>query len=80
VKDNNYDIIFMDLQMPIMNGIEATKVIRTELKKTVPVIALTAAEIEDEKEHCLEVGMNDYLPKPFGIAELKEKIIRCAKM
>ena len=80
LTQNDYDICFMDLQMPVMGGIEATKVIRTDLKKQLPIIALTAAELEDEKERCLEVGMTDYLPKPFGVDELKEKIIRNTKM
>lgn len=80
LQRNNYDICFMDLQMPVMGGLEATKIIRTELKKNLPIIALTAAEIEEEKDKCLKAGMNDYLPKPFDLFQLKEKIIRCTKM
>ncbi|MFA5262059.1 MAG: response regulator, partial [Candidatus Omnitrophota bacterium] len=80
LKENDYNICFMDLQMPVMGGVEATKVIRNDLKKKLPIIALTAAELEDEKERCLEAGMTDYLPKPFGVDELKEKIIRNTKM
>ena len=80
LKQNDYDICFMDLQMPVMGGIDATRVIRNDLKKSLPIIALTAAELEDEKERCLAAGMTDYLPKPFGVDELKEKIIRNTKM
>lgn len=80
LKNNKYDICLMDLQMPIMGGLETTKVIRTELKNNVPIVALTAAEIQEEREKCFNVGMNDYLAKPFGIDELKEIIIKCTKM
>jgi PAS domain S-box-containing protein len=60
------DIIFMDIQMPIINGYEATKKIRKikGLENTI-IIALTAGTILGEKEKCLEVGMNDYVPKPI---------------
>ncbi|HOY09515.1 MAG TPA: response regulator [Candidatus Omnitrophota bacterium] len=80
LRKNDYGICFMDLQMPVMGGVEATRIIRNELKKNLPIIALTAAELEDEKDRCLEAGMTDYLPKPFGVDELKEKIIRNTKM
>ncbi|HPB67746.1 MAG TPA: response regulator [Candidatus Omnitrophota bacterium] len=80
LRQSDYNICFMDLQMPVMGGVEATKIIRNELKKKLPIVALTAAELEDEKERCLEAGMTDYLPKPFGVDELKEKIIRNTKM
>lgn len=62
--ENKPDIIFMDIQMPIMNGYEAT----TEIKKTNPntiIIAITAGIITGEKEKCLEVGMNDFIIKPI---------------
>ncbi|MDP2654274.1 MAG: response regulator [Candidatus Omnitrophota bacterium] len=80
IKTASYDICFMDLQMPIMGGVEATRIIRSELKNKMPIIALTAAEAEEEKEKCLNVGMNDYLPKPFDLGQLKEKIICSVKM
>ena len=80
LKNNTYDICFMDLQMPVMGGLEATKIIRQEMKLDVPVVALTAAEFQEEKDRCYELGMNDYLPKPFGLDQLKEKIVRCTKM
>jgi CheY-like chemotaxis protein len=80
IQKNDYDICFMDLQMPVMGGIEAARIIRNELKKTMPIIALTAAEVEEEKDKCLKAGMNDYLPKPFDFMQLKEKIIRSTKM
>lgn len=80
LKKGEYDICLMDLQMPVIGGLEATQMIRKELKNNVPIIALTAAEIQEEREKCLASGMNDYLPKPFDPDELKEKIIKCMKM
>lgn len=80
VKQNAYDICFMDLQMPVMGGLEASKIIRNELNKKIPIVALTAAEIQEERQRCFEAGMNDYLPKPFDIDELKQTIVRCTKM
>jgi PAS domain S-box-containing protein len=69
------DLIFMDVQMPITNGYEATKVIRQlELSKRTPIIALTAGTVQGEREKCLEMGMDDYLSKPI-LPALLEKII-----
>ena len=68
----NPDIIFMDIQMPIMNGYEATKEIRN-LKngQNIPIIALTAGAEKEDKDKCINAGMNDYIPKPIikGIIE-----------
>lgn len=65
LKENECDIILMDLQMPVLDGYEASKIIRQELKLETPIIALTASDIEEDKEKCFEVEMNDYLYKPF---------------
>ncbi len=80
IKKNKFDICFMDLQMPIMGGIEATKMIRRDINPSMPIVALTAAEVQEEKENCLYAGMSDYLPKPFDLIQLKEKIIKNTKM
>ncbi|TAE01266.1 MAG: response regulator [Bacteroidetes bacterium] len=69
VRSKNYDLILMDLQMPEMDGIEATQTIRkmSDLYfKTIPIIALTASASTDVKERVLRLGMNDYVTKPFN--------------
>ena len=71
------DLILMDIQMPIMNGYEATKEIRkTEKGKFIPIIALTAGTIVGEKEKCLEAGMNDYISKPIIKEILQTKLVQ----
>ena len=69
VKSNSYDIIFMDVQMPEMNGYEATIEIR-KLGSRIPIVAVTASAIKGEKEKCLSVGMTDFLTKPFKKKDL----------
>jgi CheY-like chemotaxis protein len=61
----SYDLIIMDLQMPVMDGYEATQYIRQELHLSTPIIAMTATALVGEQLHCFEVGMNDYMTKPF---------------
>jgi CheY-like chemotaxis protein len=65
-----YDLIIMDLQMPEMDGFQATTFIRNKLKITVPIIAMTASALRNEKKKCLELGMNQYLTKPFAPSEI----------
>ncbi len=73
VRDKEYDLVLMDIQMPVMNGIDSAKKIR-EFSQ-VPIIALTANSTKQEQEKCLEIGMNDYLSKPFKPLELYERIL-----
>lgn len=71
---NSYDIILMDIQMPEMGGLEATKVLRKRGVKT-PVIAITAHSFKEEQLLCEEAGMNDFLSKPFEESDLKQKLV-----
>jgi CheY-like chemotaxis protein len=74
-KRERFDVIFMDLQMPSQNGWAATREIRQfeGWARSVPIIALTASVLTEETKHCFEVGMDDFVAKPFKIAELIEK-------
>jgi PAS domain S-box-containing protein len=64
-NSKNYDLILMDLQMPEMDGLQATEYIRKHLDSTIPIIALTANVFKEEQERCFKVGMNDFISKPF---------------
>jgi len=73
-KGGNYDLIIMDLQMPVMDGYAATRCIRQELSLSTPIIAMTATALVGEQLRCFESGMNDYMTKPFEFAELYKRI------
>jgi PAS domain S-box-containing protein len=79
LKSKNYDIVLMDLQMPEMNGIEATEFIRNNLKSDIPIIALTADVTTINLEKCREMGMNDYISKPVDDKLLYGKIQKLLK-
>ena len=73
-KEEKFDIILMDINMPILNGIEATHILRDTYKIETPIIALTANSLEGDKEKFIENGMNDYLSKPFNVDKFKDII------
>jgi len=73
IKNGNYDLILMDINMPIMNGLEASKEIR-KFNKTIPIIALTAVEIEEMRNNIYMSGMNDIVVKPYDISKFIESI------
>ncbi|MBS1718036.1 MAG: response regulator [Armatimonadetes bacterium] len=78
VQDNDFDIIFMDLEMPVMDGLQASSEIRGIEGKgsEMPIIALTAMSGEADKDACLACGMNDFLSKPFSARDLSKMIAR----
>ncbi|HDT11657.1 MAG TPA: response regulator, partial [bacterium] len=65
LDQNKYDLIFMDINMPELNGLEAAREIRRKGFKHVPIIALTAAALKEDRDRCLQAGMNDYITKPI---------------
>ena len=77
-EDNDYDLILMDCQMPVMDGFEATRQIRAGRtnNKNVPIVAITAGAFPGHRERCLEVGMDDYLSKPVRIDSLREILFK----
>jgi CheY-like chemotaxis protein len=77
LKNNPCDLVLMDIQMPVLNGYQASQVIRQELKLDIPIIALTANAMKGEKEKCLEFGMNDYVSKPFDEESFLQVIGTC---
>ena len=79
LQEKDFDIILMDLQMPEMNGFEATKYIRNTMHSTIPIIALTADVTTVDVDKCKAVGMNDYIAKPVDETELYNKIIGTLK-
>jgi PAS domain S-box-containing protein len=71
-----YDIVLMDLQMPVLDGYASTKIIRDELKLMVPIIALTANAIKGEREKCLNAGMDDFVSKPFEEKDIAKVLVK----
>jgi len=75
VMNNNYDLVFMDIQMPVMDGIEATKNLRAsehKLTKRPIIVAMTANALAEDKERCLNAGMDDFITKPITIDSIKK--------
>jgi CheY-like chemotaxis protein/HPt (histidine-containing phosphotransfer) domain-containing protein len=75
-----YDLVFMDIRMPVMDGIEATRQIRdprsTVLNHAIPIVAMTANAMDADRENCLEAGMNDFVSKPVVPAVLRAALER----
>ncbi|WP_320111020.1 response regulator [Draconibacterium orientale] len=79
VKQHTFDLVLMDIMLPEMNGYEITAAIReyenaNAIENPVPIIAITANTLDNDRERCFKVGMNEYLSKPFTAAQLIEKI------
>jgi CheY-like chemotaxis protein len=75
-EPNEYDILLMDIQMPEMDGYNATEKIRNDLQLDIPIIAMTAHALTGEKEKCLGIGMNDYISKPLNEEHLYKLILK----
>tara|TARA_R110002050_G_scaffold142731_2_gene268025 strand:- start:4373 stop:4747 length:375 start_codon:yes stop_codon:yes gene_type:complete len=72
VSSKHYDLVFMDIEMPVLSGIEATQQINETLAdKAPPIVALTAHTMQGDRERFLDAGMTDYLTKPINVDELK---------
>ncbi|MEM1260751.1 MAG: response regulator, partial [Bacteroidota bacterium] len=76
LQKNTFDIILMDLQMPIMDGFTATQKIRETLNSNIPIIGCSAHSLVGEKEKCLDVGMKDYVAKPYTENELVNTVLK----
>ncbi len=80
IKKSKYDAILMDIQMPVMNGYEAAKIIRAmkgERFKTIPIIAMTANAFDEDRQKAIESGMNGHLGKPIEIDKLRATLMKC---
>jgi PAS domain S-box-containing protein len=80
LKAETFDVILMDLQMPVLDGMQATKVIRNDMSITTPIIALSANAFKNEIDQCMKIGMNDYVTKPFEEKQLLEVILKSIKI
>jgi len=82
LKKDSFDLILMDVQMPEMDGLEATAAIREKEKKTryhIPIVAMTAHAMKGDRERCLDAGMDDYVSKPLKPEDLLKTIERVIK-
>ena len=80
VKNNHYDLVLMDVQMPEMDGIEATLAIRQDsYYQNLPIVAMTASVLQGDRDKCIEAGMNDYVAKPIEPDKLWEALLKWIK-
>lgn len=71
LEQSNFQLILMDIEMPGMNGIEATKHIRQQMRLSIPIVGVSGHAVFSERQKALDAGMNDYLSKPFTMVDLK---------
>ena len=76
VFEDEFDLVFMDMQMPVMNGLEATEAIREAGKAVLPIVAVTANAFESDQHACFEAGMNDFISKPVKAKEIQMAIAK----
>lgn len=79
VRAHNYDVVLMDLQMPLMDGYQASEIIRQDISEVVPIIALSADAMLGTKKQVLDAGMNDYITKPIDLKELFSVLVKWVK-
>jgi len=83
LRDGHFDLVMMDVQMPVLNGMDATQLIRQgevgDEKKSIPIVALTAYAMGGDKLRIIEAGMDDYLPKPLDMDELRNMLKKYGK-
>ncbi len=79
LKKKSYDLCLMDIQMPVMGGFEATRIIRKEVTRDMPILAVTANIVAEDREEGLASGINDFIYKPVQIKELRAKILKYVK-
>jgi CheY-like chemotaxis protein len=76
VKEQSFDLVLMDVQMPIMDGLTATKIIRDLGYKDLPIVAMTAHALSNDRLLSLEAGMNDHVNKPINVGELFQTLVK----
>jgi CheY-like chemotaxis protein len=79
MEKENFELVLMDVQMPKMDGFQATRLIRAKERESgghIPIIAITAHAMKGDRERCLEVGMDEYIAKPLNVKQLSETIAR----
>lgn len=76
LESGTFDLVLMDVHMPVLNGYEATRLLRNSSFRNLPVIALTADVLKDDVDECFAAGMDDYLPKPIKITALKDMLVK----
>jgi CheY-like chemotaxis protein len=76
VRDGTYGLVLMDVRMPVMDGIEATRCIRASAHPGIPIIAVTAAEMPGDRDRCRNEGMNDFLTKPVKLRQLTDMLAK----
>ncbi|MFM2189671.1 MAG: hypothetical protein RL491_57 [Bacteroidota bacterium] len=76
LRKNGYSAVLMDIQMPVMDGLQTTELVRNELNINIPIIGCSAHALTSEKNRCIEAGMNDYITKPYTEKDLVNALVR----
>ncbi|MGS4870011.1 response regulator, partial [Acinetobacter baumannii] len=80
LRERRFDLVFMDMMMPVLDGLEATRRFRAaEMGPRTPIVAMTANALPADRQRCLEAGMDDYLAKPIVISEFERLVLRYAR-